>query len=442
MSAQAPAYARERAVIDSMAGAEMRDGPLAGLAIAVVKGRDTIVMKGYGLADVEQDIPVTPATVFRIGSVTKQFTSSAIMTLVERGSLRLTDTLGALLPHMPARWQGVTLSQLLDHTSGIPSYTSAGPRWQRRWREDMLPDSIVGLVAGDTMNFAPGSRYRYNNSGYVLLGMILEKRAGRPYARHVQETLFQPLGLTQTTYCYPQSIIRHRAHGYDRAGREFRNAEYLSMTQPHAAGALCSTVRDLVAWTDALHSGRVVSATSFARMTAPQGAAARAHYGFGLVHDTLEGHPRIAHGGGIHGFASELARYPKDSLTVVVLSNTVPSPTGMLANNIARVIFGLPLEGVMPPRVRLPVEQLNLYAATYVLALPDGRTLPIRVFVEADHIMAQAQGQGAFELIPFGNHQFGATVDRTMRLTFAVEGGRVTKLQFQQGGAAMEGRRQ
>src|SRR5262245_46717625 len=224
--AQAPSYARERQRIDSMVGAEVSGTPIAGVAIAVVKGRDTIAMKGWGLADVENDVPVTPASVFRIGSVTKQFTSAAIMQLVDKGRLSLDDTLGAMLPNMPAAWRPVTLRQLLNHTSGIPSYTHIGAAWQRRWREDMTPDSLLAFTAKDTMDFAPGSKWRYDNTGYVLLGMILDKTTGTPYPKYLQEQIFKPLGLASTMYCYVQPIIKHRALGYQRMGKALVNAEY------------------------------------------------------------------------------------------------------------------------------------------------------------------------------------------------------------------------
>jgi D-alanyl-D-alanine carboxypeptidase len=354
--AQAPGYSRERARIDSLVNAEVSGTPIAGLAIAVVKGRDTLVMRGYGFADIENEVPATPAHVFRIGSVTKQFTSSAIMQLVEQGRLSLEDTLGALLPNMPASWRKVTLRQLLNHTSGIPSYTST-PRWQPRWRDDVAVDSLLGFVSGDTMNFAAGSQFRYNNTGYVLLGMIVEKTSGQPYARYVEDSFSKPLGLTGTMYCTARPIIKRRAQGYERQGKQLVNAEYLSMTHPHAAGALCSTVRDLIKWNDALHRGVVVKPASLGLMATPvSGAAATARYGFGLGLDTLSGHRRVAHGGGIHGFQSMLAHYPDDGLTVAVLSNSTPAPVGRIATNIARIVLGLPVEAAPPPRPVTPEE--------------------------------------------------------------------------------------
>jgi D-alanyl-D-alanine carboxypeptidase len=347
---QAPSYARERARMDSLISAEVANTPIAGLAVAVVKGRDTILSRAWGFADVENEVPVTTASVFRIGSITKQFTSSAIMQLVEKGRLSLDDTLGALLPNMPVTWRKVTLRQLLNHTSGIASYTNIGPRWERRWREDMMPDFIVGFVTRDKPDFEPGSKWRYNNTGYVLLGMILDKATGQLYPRYLSEQFFKPMGLSSTMYCETGPIIKHRALGYQLSGKQLSNAEFLSMTQPYSAGALCSTVGDLVKWTRALHSGAVVSAASLKQMTTPIGAAAASHYGFGLASDSLGGHRRVSHAGGIHGFVSMLAHYPDDSLTIVVLANSVPAPVGPIAANLARIMFGMPPETRPAPR--------------------------------------------------------------------------------------------
>jgi len=438
VAAQAPTYARERARIDSLVAADVASTPIAGLAIAVVKGRDTIAMRGYGYADVENDVPVTPASVFRIGSVTKQFTSAAIMQLVDKGRLSLDDTLGAMLPNMPAAWRKVTLRQLLNHTSGIPSYTDVGPKWQRRWREDMLPDSLLAFTVSDTMNFAPGSNWRYDNTGYVLLGMILDKVTGQPYPKYLQEQFFKPLGLASTMYCYTQPLIKHRALGYERRGKQLVNAEYLSMTQPYSAGALCSTVGDLVKWNQALQVGGLVSRPSFTQMTTPLGAAVKPRYGFGLATDSLSGHRRISHSGGIHGFQSELAYYPSDSLTVVVLANSTPAPVGLIAGNLARVVFGLPLEGMTQPRVTLSDADRNRYVGDYSLTLPSAEKATVHVTNANGRVMMRVEGQGEIELIPYGNNAFGADFDRSVRITFALENDRAKKFIIRQGGIEME----
>jgi CubicO group peptidase (beta-lactamase class C family) len=440
-----PAAQRARAIatIDSLAMAFLADGPVAGVSVAVVKGRDTIVMKGYGLADVENDVPASAKTVYRIGSITKQFTSAAIMRLVDDGKLSLDDTLGRMLPSVTSAWRGVTLRRLLNHTSGIRSYTSTGPRWQRRWREDMSPDTIVGLVRDDTLDFRPGARWSYNNTGYVLLGMIIERASAKPYATYLEDELYKPLGLSQTYYCSQKPIIKHRAQGYARDGRQLVNAEFLSMTQPFSAGALCSTVGDLVAWQRALAGGRVVRAASYAAMTTPESLAdgKPITYGYGLGVSTLEKHRKVSHGGGINGFITDLAYYPDDTLHVVVLANTAPSNPGRLADQIARVALGMPLK-VAPAGVTLAGAERARYVGQYQLAGPGGQTRRLRIF-EQDAVMFGQIGSAApRRLVAIGNHAFVLQDDPDVRITFAVSGERATKLTMSQPGQTLEATRE
>lgn len=343
-SATAPSRAVLAARVDSLAAAFISEPQAPGVSIAVIRaGRDTLIFKGYGRSDVENDVPATPATVYRIGSITKQFTSAAVMRLVDHDAVHLDDSIAAYLTQLPPAWRRVTVRQLLNHTSGIPSYTEIGESWVRRWGEDMPPDTIVALTAHKPMDFAPGSNWKYNNSGYVLLGMLLEKVTGHPYSAYIDSTLFRPLGLASTSYCYAAAIIPHRSQGYARDGHTYTNAPYLNMSQPFSAGALCSTVGDLARWDRALATGQVVSAASYRLMTTPEGAAANHHYGFGLQRDTLGGRIVIQHGGAINGFIAANAYFPDDSLSVTVLANAAPSDPAALLHNIARATLGLPL---------------------------------------------------------------------------------------------------
>ena len=322
------------------------------MSVAVVRGRDTIVMKGYGLADVENDVAATAQSVYRIGSITKQFTAAAVMQLVEQNKVSLDDSIGKHLPHLAARWHGATIRQLLNHTSGIPSYTGAGPRWTNRMREDLAHDSLLAIVAGDTLDFAPGSQWRYNNTGYYLLGMLIERVAGRSYADDVRERFAKPLGLTSTLYCETQPIIKRRAQGYQVGpDKKLVNAAPLSMRQPFSAGALCSTVGDLVAWQRALAAGRVVKPGSYSAMTTAEGAAVGSRYGFGLASDTLAGRTSVEHGGGINGFNSMLTFFPSDTLSIAVLGNTNGPWVNRVADNIARAALRVPLTA---PLLRIP----------------------------------------------------------------------------------------
>ena len=437
--------ARVVATIDSLATAFLADGPVAGVSVGVVQGRDTIRMKGYGYADVENDVPATSETVYRIGSITKQFTAAGIMRLVDRGELALDDTLGRLLPGVPRAWSGIRLRQLLNHTSGIHNYTSIGPRWQRRWREDMLPDTIVGLVRDDTLDFPPGTQWRYSNTGYVVLGMILERATGKPYATYLEDELFRPLGLAHTAYCSQRPIIKHRAQGYDRVGHELLNTAYLSMTQPFSAGSLCSTVGDLIAWQRALvgGGGRVVRPASYAAMTTPESLASGKPltYGYGLGVGTFEQRRRVSHGGGINGFITDLSCYPGDSLHVVVLANTAPSNPGRLGEQIARVVLGLPL--LTPPRgVPLTGAERARYVGTYTLTTPGGQKVPIRIVEQGGALMGAFAGDAPGRLIPLGNHTFVLQDDPDVRLTFVVTGDRAAKLTLVQPGSTLEATRE
>ena len=333
-----------RRTIDSLAKAFIAAREAPGVSVVVVRGRDTLVSQGYGLIDLENSVAATPHSVYRIGSITKQFTSAAVMQQVEAGKVRLDDSIGAYLPSLPARWRPATVRQLLNHTSGIPSYTDLGPRWMKHMGEPMSPDSLVGWTANDSLNFAPGTGWRYDNTGYVVLGMLVEKVSGKSYAQYLKERLFTPLGLNETMYCSNAPIIPHRAQGYGKDSSGWRNATFIDMSQPFSAGALCSSALDLARWNQALGSGRVVGAASYQLMTTPSGTAMPRHYGFGLVSDTLAGHRIIQHGGGIPGFSTANAWFPDDSLSVTVLPNGEAARPDRLLSNIARAVFGVSLQ--------------------------------------------------------------------------------------------------
>jgi CubicO group peptidase (beta-lactamase class C family) len=332
-------------VTDSLAKAFLAARGAPGVSIAIIRGRDTLALGGWGKADLENDVPATARTVYHIGSITKQFTSAEVMQLMEQGKVRLDDSIGAHLTTLPSNWRGVTVRQLLNHTSGIPSYTDIGPAWIRRWGEEMTPDTIVALTAKDTMWFRPGTSWRYDNSGYVVLGMLVEKLAGRQWAIDVAERFAKPLGLEDTRSCDTRSVIPHHAKGYEPQGTQWQTAVYLAMSQPFTAGAMCSSVADLSRWNRALGSGQVVSAESYRLMTTPEGAAAmgRMKYGFGLARDTVGGHTIISHGGGINGFISANAWIPDVRLSVTVLANSGRAPSGQLLQQLVRVALGMPV---------------------------------------------------------------------------------------------------
>jgi CubicO group peptidase (beta-lactamase class C family) len=214
-----PPVAEVARVADSLAQAFIADHAAPSVAIALVRGRDTITMRAWGKADLEQDVAATPRSVYRIGSVTKQFTSAAVMQLVEQGKVKLGDSIATYLPNLPLPWRPVTVRQLLNHTSGIPSYTGIGAAWQRRWGEEMNPDTLVALTANLPMWFAPGTKWQYDNSGYVVLGMLIEKIAGRSWGTDISERFLKPLTLSDTYNCVAAPIVPHRARGYEADGK-------------------------------------------------------------------------------------------------------------------------------------------------------------------------------------------------------------------------------
>jgi D-alanyl-D-alanine carboxypeptidase len=303
------------AQVDTMVARYLQRTYVPGVSVAVIRGgRDTLVFRGYGVANLEHHVPATAETVYPVASITKQFTAAAVMQLAEQKRLALDDPVGRYLPGLPPEWRRVRIRQLLDHTSGVPDSPVL-------LREDLPPDSVVARAAHDPFEFAPGTQWRYSNVGYLVLGLIVEKASGESYAGYLQARIFQPLGLKATRYCGPARVVGHRAAGYVQRDTSVVDAPYTSMTALFAAGGICSTVGDLAAWNRALAQGRVVGPASWARMTTPEGAA-RAHaYGYGLSVAPFEGHRLVGHGGELAGFKGASAYLPDDSLSVTVLTN-------------------------------------------------------------------------------------------------------------------------
>ena len=426
-------------VADSLAQAFIVERNAPSVAIAIVRGRDTIAMRAWGKADLEQDVSATPHSVYRIGSITKQFTSAAVMQLVEQGKVKLDDSIATYLPMLPLAWHAVVVRQLLNHTSGIPSYTDIGAAWRRRWGEEMSPDTLVALTAGLPVWFPPGTKWRYDNSGYIVLGMLIEKITGHSWGTDIEERFLKPLGLNETYDCLVTPIIPRRVHGYSPNANGWENATYLAMSQPYAAGAMCSTVVDLSKWNRALNTGHVVSPASYTLMTTPQGAATASRYGFGLGQDTAGGRLMITHGGGINGFASGNAWVPSAELSVTVLANSNSAHSDDLVKQLVRAALGAPFEQA-PKVVPLASANHQRYLGVYALALPNG-TRDFTVAEQGDHLTGQLAGQDAIPLLYLGNDTFGVGFDRALRIIFTMAGPRATKLTLVQGGGRFDGPR-
>jgi D-alanyl-D-alanine carboxypeptidase len=329
--------------IDDYVQAEIGKRHIPGVSIAIVQDGKVVRAKGYGMANVELSVPATEKTVYQLASVTKTFTAATIMMLVEEGKLGLDDKISKHLSDLPAAWDNVTVRQLLNHTSGIKSYTSVRDFFKTA-RVDYKHRQILDLVAKEPMDFAPGEKWQYNNTGYFLLGMLIEKVTGKTYGDFLDERIFKPLGMSQTRTNDLHAIIPNRAQGYEWNGGVLRNGEYVSPTQPFSAGMLVSSVSDLVKWDAALATEKLLKKSTLEQMWTPTKTSKGgvADYGFGWQVDKVNGHRLIAHGGGIPGFSTQISRFPDDKLTVIVLTNSGNGSAGGLAQGIAgRIVPGL-----------------------------------------------------------------------------------------------------
>ncbi len=383
---EAPEYMGE---IDDLLAANY--GPEEpGATVILTRDGHPLFRKAYGLANIELCVNNEPGTVFKIGSLTKQFTAVAILMLVEQGRLHLDDPLTHFLPDYPTHGHTITVEHLLTHTSGIKSYTGMADFRQVMALEKTLPE-LIDYFKYQPMDFAPGTRWAYNNSGYVLLGAIIEKVSGLSYADFMQRRIFRPLGLRQTYTDPGLRLVARRAVGYDTApaGMEdtqtgparYNNTPHLSMSLPHAAGAMSSTVDDLARWDAALSAGRLISPELLQRAFTPYRLldGSSTHYGYGWGVHEYEGNAWIEHSGGINGFVSHAARIPSEGLFAAVLSNNTGAPRfpEELCFRILTHALGRPYRDPEPADLPIETSAAGEYrlqtGQRRALALEDGR---------------------------------------------------------------------
>ncbi len=332
--------------IDRLIAAYHEQDRFMGTALVAEAGK-VIHKAGYGMANMEWDIPNRPDIRFRLGSITKQFTSAIIMQLVEEKKLDLETPISTYLPEYREDTGGrVTTHHLLSHTSGIPSYTSLPGFFEDLSRDPYDPDEFTSQYCSDDLEFEPGSKWNYSNSGYFLLGLIIEKITLSSYEQVLQERILDPLGLKDTGYDHHGTILERRASGYSQVLDEYENASYLDMSIPYAAGSLYSTVEDLYLWDQALHTDKLLSAAAREKMFTP----VLNDYGYGWaiqeipVGDTDRKVKTVSHGGGINGFNTLITRLVDDRHLIVLLNNTDGAPLGEMMQDIVRVLYDQPFE--------------------------------------------------------------------------------------------------
>ena len=401
-------------------------------AVLVAKDGNVLFAKGCGLANAEHEVPNTLETKFRLGSITKQFTATAVLILQDQGKLKVEDLIGKYLSDSPKAWEKVTIHHLLTHTSGIPSYTD-DPSYEKSMMKPETVSSMIARFKDKALEFEPGSKFHYDNSGYFLLGAILERVSGKSYEAFLKEAIFDPLGMTNTGYDHHATVLKKRASGYQRNGDELVNGPYLDMSQPYAAGSLYSTVGDLLKWDRALKAGKLPSKKAMAAMFTPF----KDNYAYGWLIGDRKGHKLIGHGGGINGFATDFERYPDDDVCVAVLCNVVPANPGKVSRDLAGIVFG---ETVALPKARVVAKLDPKIYEEYVGVYQLAPTFALTITRDGNRLITQATGQGKFELFPESETAFFVKVIDA-QITFVKEDGEVTHLILRQNGQDKKAKR-
>ena len=342
------------------------------LSLAVIKNGKVVYAKAVGFADLENDVPATPKTVYRLGSITKQFTATMVMQLINEKKLSLDEPIGQVLPATPEAWTKVTVRNLLNHTSGIKSYTEVSGLFEGPAMQPTTPSGIIKTIEKDPLDFTPGSKWHYDNTGYEVLGMIIEKLDGRKYAESLKKRILVPLAMTDTYFTSERAIVKHRAQGYSPANGEFQHAPYLNMDWPYAAGSMESTTLDLAKWDAALYGNQILSQDSLSQMWTPTilSSGAKQNYGFGWMFESVNGVKEVEHGGGIHGFATFIKRVPTKGLTIVVLANSDAADCSSVARDALGIVD--PSFKVVPPKSVVNNDQISQLLKKTLQAILDG----------------------------------------------------------------------
>ena len=414
---------------------KMLERPVAGISIAVAVDGKLQFVRGYGKANLEHSVRVTPETVFHIASVSKNILAAVVLQLADQGKLSLDDDVKKFIPEAPTQSRHVTIKQLLNHTSGIFSFTSL-PDALNNERFDMSHEQVFDLFRNKPFDFEPGTRWRYDNSAFYLAGVVVERVTKQDYATYVREHVFKPLDMETASLCDAKMIVPHLASGYEVAKGKLLNASFLSWKLPWAAGAVCATATDLIKWEAALDSGRVLSAASLKLMRSPTvlDDGVMIDYGLGTRLGSLDGHKIFGHTGSGGGFRAMVETFPEDHLTIVVLMNTGNgSDAGaIMGADIYRAVMGL-----MPPKVLdLPVPAREL--AAIINARLDSDDGPVESFSKEGKLFFRIPGT-SFELpmLRRAENVFNVQDVNTMVL-FTIRDGHVIWGQAYAGGLFMD----
>ncbi len=406
-----------------------------GIALLIANNGDVLYRKGFGYADIKNKILVTPETKFRIGSVTKQFTAAAILKLQENNLLNVNGKLSKFIPDFP-RGDEVTIHQLLTHTSGIHSYTNHD-EFITKVTKTISPDSLINMIKKDPYDFNPGEKWMYNNSGYFILGYIVSKVSGMPYSEYLKKNFFEPLKMENTGVHYAGIKLEHEAKGLTKKDNKYEEGVNWDMSWAGGAGAIYSTVDDLLKWNQALYGGKVLKDESLKAMETPvvlnSGEKASPLYAYGLGLGKYRGEDIISHSGGLNGFLTQLAYYPKEKLTVVMFVNTSEPEVNFDPNKIAEAFLWdkMDKQTSYEESAQKP-KNLDVYVGRYDLS---GFAI-ITISHEDDKLYAQLTGQAKYEIFPKAGSEdefFFKVVDARMKFSKDDKGEVTHAILFQNG---------
>ncbi len=382
--------------VDEFVKAQMENRKIPGVSLAVVKDGKPVIVKGYGLANMEHNVPVKPETIFQSGSVGKQFTSMAVMILVEEGKIGLDEKISKYLGDVPASWAKMTIRHLLTHTSGMTDYS---PTFD--FRRDYTEAEILKMAKEVPVAFAPGEKWQYSNLGYVTLGIIVGKVSGRFYGDFLQERVFKPLGMTTARVISEADIVPNRSAGYRLVKGELKNQEWVSPSVNSTAdGALYLTALDMMKWDDALTSGKLISKSGYEALWKPVKLnSGKDHsYGFGWTVKSVNGSRVIEHGGAWQGFKSHIARYPDEKLTVIMFANLENMDPTKFAHGVVEIIEPkLIPKPVADPDPKITAEYKSLFEKTVAGTVDQKQFSPElqkAIFGQPDRLFEFVKGLG------------------------------------------------
>ena len=394
------------------------------VSVLIAKDGKTIYQKAHGMANLELGVEAIDDNVFEIGSITKQFTAVAILMLEEQGKLNVNDDITKHIPDYPTQGKTITIHNLLNHTSGIKSYTNM-PTFMSLSRTDMTPTELIEKFKNEPMEFDPGTKYNYNNSGYILLGHIIEVVSGKSYQDFIQTEIFDELGMDNSYYGSMTELIPNRASGYSQNDNGYVNANYLSLTLPYAAGSIMSTTEDLLIWQNAISANKLIKRSTLERAIngSKLNDGESIPYGYGWIKGDINGSPTVEHSGGIFGYTSNGIFLPEENMYVIGLSNCDCGNVSSLITNIAAMAIGKPFKG-KDDAITLSETQLKKWVGAYEF---DNNVIR-HVTIKDQQLFSLREGSSNLEIYPLTETNFIFDGGNTSYDFYTENGNRMVKM--------------